>query len=88
MSNKSVRILLFTVAVVLLFVGGFLTKKQVNQSTNLSSNNKVTNLNQDQSAVVDFVNKNPDLADELNDLIKVSNVVHGQYVQEVPREDL
>ncbi len=88
MSNKSGRMLLLATAVLSLFVGGFFTKKQVNQSANLGSSNKVTNFSQDQLAMVEFVKKNPELADELNDLTKLLNVIHGSYVQEKPFEDL
>ena len=81
--------LLLVLSILVIVTGVLLFQpRQAGQNTNSSLNNTVATFNQDQLTVVEFVNKNPDLADELNDLIKVLNTAHGQYVQEIPREAL
>ena len=93
MSNISDRTLLlrwiFLVGLMLiLFSGWRFVKNRANQDNDPRSNSKVVSLNKDQLAMVEFVKKNPELADEFNNLVKILNTVRGQYVQEKQPEDL
>ncbi len=76
--------LLFSLAVATIFF----TEKQVVKNTSPALNSEVVTLNKDQSDVVEFIRQNPELADKLNDLIKVLNLTHDQYVDKKPFEDL
>lgn len=76
--------LLFTLAAGWLFF----VEKRADYNRNSNLNSSIVGLSQDQLAMVDFVKKNPDLADELNDLIKVLSVANGQYVEEKSYDDL
>lgn len=91
MDNKLGRSILVVAAASLLFTltaGWLFFEKRADYNRNSNSNSSIVSLSQDQLTMVDFVKKNPDLADELNDLIKVLSVANSRYVEEKSRDDL
>ncbi|MDO8495844.1 MAG: S41 family peptidase [bacterium] len=91
MSIKFGRVLIVVTTVLLCSLAVatlFFTEKRIVKNTSPALNSDVVTLNKDQSDLVEFIRQNPELADELNDLIKVLNTANSQYVQEKPSEDL
>lgn len=78
----------FLVGLLLLFMVFALVYIRDTWKFNHSLNSSVDTLSEDQSALVEFVKQNPDLADELNDLTKLVGSVRRNYVKDEPSDEL
>ena len=88
MKRNFILRLIFEVSISLICLWLFVNLRINKQTQDSNLTDNPASLNQDQSAVTEFIKQNPKLADEFNDLIKVMSTASDQYVEERSRDEL